>query len=407
MTARPYGVGIGWRPEIAGFVAELPGLRFVEVVAESVHDHGPAAGRASTELRDRGVAVVPHGVKLSLGGAEPVDPARVAHLAAVAERLGRAAGQRAHRVRPGRRRRGRAPAAAAPQPGRRRRGRRQRPAYPGRAARADRAGADRGALRLARRRARRGRSSSPRSWTAPTRCCCSTSPTSTRTRATGAPTRSRCSTRLPLERVAYVHVAGRRRARRHLPRHAHRRRTAAGARPGRRAVRAAPPAGADAGTRRRLPAGRRRCAPSSTRSPPRPAIRRSRDRRARADRQAALVADPDLGGTRTPGIRRRGWSASPGPRCCASGPARSRGQWPVLAAALGDEWRAAFAAWARRPADRTARCATAGIWPGRWHRCPAAAAAELAAREAAWRVRRPERPDPPGPAVRMGPAPAI
>jgi uncharacterized protein len=84
MTA--YGVGIGWRPEIAGFVAGLPGLRFAEVVAESVPAHGelpPGLG----ELRDRGVAVVPHGVRLSLGGAEPVEPARAEHLAAVARRL--------------------------------------------------------------------------------------------------------------------------------------------------------------------------------------------------------------------------------------------------------------------------------------------------------------------------------
>ncbi|GAA1859483.1 DUF692 domain-containing protein [Asanoa iriomotensis] len=81
-----YGVGIGWRPEIAGFVAELPGLRFVEVVAESVHDHAPVP-QGLAELRDKGVAVVPHGVKLSLGGAEPVDPVRVTHLATVAERL--------------------------------------------------------------------------------------------------------------------------------------------------------------------------------------------------------------------------------------------------------------------------------------------------------------------------------
>jgi uncharacterized protein len=82
----PFGVGIGWRPEIAGFVAGLPGLRFSEVVAESV----PADGALPTglaELRDRGVAVVPHGVRLSLGGAEPVEPLRVAHLAAVASRL--------------------------------------------------------------------------------------------------------------------------------------------------------------------------------------------------------------------------------------------------------------------------------------------------------------------------------
>ena len=82
-----HGVGIGWRPEIAGFVAELPGLTFAEVVAESVHAHGPLPTGVA-ELRDRGVALVPHGVKLSLGGAEPVEPTRVSHLAAVAERLG-------------------------------------------------------------------------------------------------------------------------------------------------------------------------------------------------------------------------------------------------------------------------------------------------------------------------------
>lgn len=80
------GVGIGWRPEIAGFVAALPGLRFTEVVAESVGATGPLPAELA-ELRGRGVAVVPHGVRLSLGGAEPVEPARVAHLAAVVERL--------------------------------------------------------------------------------------------------------------------------------------------------------------------------------------------------------------------------------------------------------------------------------------------------------------------------------
>jgi uncharacterized protein (UPF0276 family) len=75
------GVGIGWRPEIAGFVAALPGLRFTEVIAESLHHPDDAL----VALRDRGVTVIPHGVKLSLGGAEPVDPARVAHLASCAE----------------------------------------------------------------------------------------------------------------------------------------------------------------------------------------------------------------------------------------------------------------------------------------------------------------------------------
>jgi uncharacterized protein (UPF0276 family) len=75
-----YGVGIGWRPEIAGFVAGLPDLRFTEVIAESLPGRGPAPAPLD-ELRRRGTVVVPHGVKLSLGGAEPVDGGRVAHLA--------------------------------------------------------------------------------------------------------------------------------------------------------------------------------------------------------------------------------------------------------------------------------------------------------------------------------------
>lgn len=78
-------VGIGWRPEIAGYVAALPGLRFTEVVAESIHlTHPP---ELLTDLVERGVRVVPHGVKLSLGGAEPVDDARAAHLHRCAELL--------------------------------------------------------------------------------------------------------------------------------------------------------------------------------------------------------------------------------------------------------------------------------------------------------------------------------
>jgi hypothetical protein len=46
-----------------------------------------ALPRGVAELRERGVAVVPHGVRLSLGGAEPLDPVRVTHLAACAAAL--------------------------------------------------------------------------------------------------------------------------------------------------------------------------------------------------------------------------------------------------------------------------------------------------------------------------------
>ncbi|MER5888228.1 DUF692 domain-containing protein [Streptomyces sp. NPDC001941] len=80
------GVGIGWRPEIADAVASLPGLDWVEVVAENLcADHLPAPLAA---LRERGVTVVPHGVSLGLGGADRPDADRLAQLAAKAELLG-------------------------------------------------------------------------------------------------------------------------------------------------------------------------------------------------------------------------------------------------------------------------------------------------------------------------------
>ncbi|WP_040839136.1 DUF692 domain-containing protein [Nocardia brevicatena] len=85
-------LGIGWRPQICGLIARLDGLDFCEVIAESL----PVVGRAAAvlvpdeleSLRRSGTIVVPHGVSLSLGGAEPVDERRVAHLAACADTLG-------------------------------------------------------------------------------------------------------------------------------------------------------------------------------------------------------------------------------------------------------------------------------------------------------------------------------
>ncbi|CAM5508928.1 DUF692 domain-containing protein [Streptomyces fumanus] len=80
------GTGIGWRPEIADVVEGLPGIDWVEVVAENVcPGHLPAS---LLRLRERGVTVVPHGVSLGLGGAERPDPARLAALAERAEALG-------------------------------------------------------------------------------------------------------------------------------------------------------------------------------------------------------------------------------------------------------------------------------------------------------------------------------
>ncbi|MFE5157877.1 DUF692 domain-containing protein [Streptomyces sp. NPDC056697] len=80
------GTGIGWRPEIADDIALLPGIDWVEVVAENIcPDHVPDALR---RLRERGTTVVPHGVSLGLGGAERPDPGRLRALAERAEALG-------------------------------------------------------------------------------------------------------------------------------------------------------------------------------------------------------------------------------------------------------------------------------------------------------------------------------
>lgn len=84
-TAGTLGVGIGWRSEIDLTVERLPGVDFVEVVAENLaRDHLPESLRV---LRARGVPVLPHAVSLSLGGADPLDTDRVEHLAAVADLL--------------------------------------------------------------------------------------------------------------------------------------------------------------------------------------------------------------------------------------------------------------------------------------------------------------------------------
>ncbi|MFG2583279.1 DUF692 domain-containing protein [Streptomyces malaysiensis] len=80
------GTGIGWRPEIADDIARLPGIDWVEVVAENIcPDHVPDALRL---LRERGTTVVPHGVSLGLGGAERPEPGRLRALAERAEALG-------------------------------------------------------------------------------------------------------------------------------------------------------------------------------------------------------------------------------------------------------------------------------------------------------------------------------
>jgi len=81
------GLGIGWRPELALTIERLrPRLDFVDVVTENVDPGAPSP--ALLNLRASGLEVIPHGVSLSLGGAEPPDPERVERLAQLASRLG-------------------------------------------------------------------------------------------------------------------------------------------------------------------------------------------------------------------------------------------------------------------------------------------------------------------------------
>ncbi|HEY7115026.1 MAG TPA: DUF692 domain-containing protein [Tepidisphaeraceae bacterium] len=81
------GLGIGWRPHIALAIDRMSDLGFVEITAENF-DAPARLPRHLHVLRSRGLAVVPHGISLSLGGAERVDPARVRHLAELARELG-------------------------------------------------------------------------------------------------------------------------------------------------------------------------------------------------------------------------------------------------------------------------------------------------------------------------------
>jgi uncharacterized protein len=80
------GLGIGWRPELALMIERHQGLGFVEILAEDfmhkAHDPSPLDG-----LQRRGIIVVPHGLSLSLGSAEPLDPRRLNQLGELARRV--------------------------------------------------------------------------------------------------------------------------------------------------------------------------------------------------------------------------------------------------------------------------------------------------------------------------------
>jgi uncharacterized protein (UPF0276 family) len=83
------GLGIGWRPGLAGPIARLDGLSFIEVVAENLHDHGGGieVPPSLQQLIDAGITAVAHGISLSLGSAGEVDLVRLAHLRSAGEAI--------------------------------------------------------------------------------------------------------------------------------------------------------------------------------------------------------------------------------------------------------------------------------------------------------------------------------
>lgn len=87
MTIPSLGLGIGWRPEIALFIERRTDLGWVEVVAENVSPPHRLP-EAIMQLRERGMQVVPHGISLSLGSAAPLDRKRTKALGDLARQLG-------------------------------------------------------------------------------------------------------------------------------------------------------------------------------------------------------------------------------------------------------------------------------------------------------------------------------
>ena len=84
-TTTHLGVGLGWRHELDMSIARIDGIDFVEVVAENVDPR--RLPRSLLDLHASGKPVVPHGVGLSLCGGDPPDRKRLRHLARLAETL--------------------------------------------------------------------------------------------------------------------------------------------------------------------------------------------------------------------------------------------------------------------------------------------------------------------------------
>jgi uncharacterized protein (UPF0276 family) len=85
-SSSPLGLGVGWRSELAAAIRNRTDLGFVEILAEDFF-LGDAMPQTIKDLRARGVMIVPHGVGLSLGGAEPIELWRVQALGRLAQEV--------------------------------------------------------------------------------------------------------------------------------------------------------------------------------------------------------------------------------------------------------------------------------------------------------------------------------
>lgn len=86
---RKVKLGIGWRPEIALAISRQPDLQFVEIVAENFMDM-PALPPSLMQLKEQGVEIMVHCISLSLGGANKPDTKRLSKI----KRLARATGSK-------------------------------------------------------------------------------------------------------------------------------------------------------------------------------------------------------------------------------------------------------------------------------------------------------------------------
>ncbi len=80
------GIGLGWRPEVALFINRWKEAGFVEILAEDF-TNASKLPPALHQLRARQIPIIPHGVSMGLGSGQLPDTRRIEHLAQLASTL--------------------------------------------------------------------------------------------------------------------------------------------------------------------------------------------------------------------------------------------------------------------------------------------------------------------------------